>query len=208
MQCWGEQDTGFRWREIEPRLRSMGLPDFNLSIWLKLAGIYEILRFSRVWVIQEFLVAKRPEFWCGKHIISQECLLNVASISIVFGRPRSPPTQTIHEAKRFGCFNAIYLRRTRLEMSSSPMALQDLLTSNHDVTNPKDRIFALVSLSTDFAVTFINYELSLDEVIFSFAKKALLSKGPSPFDLLVRVEPSESGCYHRGSPSSIKLHLA
>jgi hypothetical protein len=83
----GEQDTDFERSEMEARLPLMGLPDLNLSIWLTLAGIYERPWSSMVWVIQEFLMAKRPELWCGKHIISHECLLNAASISMAFGGP-------------------------------------------------------------------------------------------------------------------------
>lgn len=144
--------------------------------------------FSRLWVIQEVLLAKRVFVWCGQDEVSWQDLESAVSFMVhesdasgsEKGSARaelpghcgcafavSPSVQfgpVFHLHKRLSIFE-------RLRRNVMRMPLMELLERLRDwyVTDPRDRVFALLGLSSDASTLAIRPDYSMTKrELFTF----------------------------------------
>jgi hypothetical protein len=132
--------------------------------------------FSRVWIIQEILMAKTCLVQCGSQVVSREVLLGVTGIvdkfhylkNVVSSHIVMEPGDTVAPV-----YTPRSLWYTKMEIDRNlPRYIVNLLerTKAFKATDPRDKIFALVSLSTDLGTGFIDYNKSLADVQIEIAK--------------------------------------
>ncbi|KAL7625878.1 hypothetical protein AAE478_005102 [Parahypoxylon ruwenzoriense] len=157
--------------------KSQGVPDpLQNQIW---AGLFDILRhpwFTRIWVVQELLVAQRSIMWRGALDLETNIILWV---TMQIARHRnlyanfnnfvvSPPHSTL--LARNVATGYFEYKKT------GPLSIYDTLSrySGMEATDPQDRYFALAGISANLHPSFINYKKSYDEIACLVGKMALL----------------------------------
>lgn len=155
--------------------------EFNLPApedpaWGALCQILYRPYFSRVWIIQEILMARTCLIQCGSLIVSREMLLGVTGIVDKFHYLKNVISS--HLVMEPGATIAsVYTPRSlwfmKLELDRDlPRYIINLLakTKTFKATDPRDKIFALVSLSTDLDTDFIDYNKSAADIQIEIAK--------------------------------------
>jgi hypothetical protein len=128
---------------LREQLPQLGLPDFLEPHWAALNSLLSRSWFSRVWVIQEVAVSKNCIVRCGNCEISWAVMANAA--------------RTIHEAQLMVVLNEGYKHVCRLQAfreciaAGKELPLVTLLLSNQAClsTDPRDKIFAMLGISSD-----------------------------------------------------------
>jgi hypothetical protein len=158
------------------------------------SGVADLLTrtwWSRVWVLQEFLMAKTATFICGHKRVHEANL--VLAVDAFFGYsiylsgrdPTRDPHATIYEktfleprpGKRAG-----YLLNIRRAFRNEGTPLMDLMGSLYankkdpvDATDPRDRVFALLGIAEDDMGLQPNYDLTCAEVYIEVTSAMLQS---------------------------------
>lgn len=149
--------------------------------------------FQRIWIQQEFLAAREVTFVCGKYSCIWEALFiassTIKSLQRVTWAKVVGQVLTLEEAESalFGLHTAGYgtdIFRMRCDFQSNRdiYSLWDLLLAAKadeiQSTDPRDTIYALLSLARDSRTLGINvdYELTA-QMCFIVASKALLLQG-------------------------------
>ena len=153
----------------------LGIP-VDTSYWRALVDILQRPWFSRVWIIQELCSARSFEFWIGEWIIEPEFVLGVQ------GR--------LH---RYVSVKAMWLPHQGTGSPSTSQALALLKTDvdngysvplfslffhirGFKVTDPRDRIFAILPLTAEADLEIIDYSLQLPAVILQLVRKYFVNK--------------------------------
>jgi hypothetical protein len=173
--------------------RPLGNPD-----WAVLFAILSHPWFSRIWVVQELLVAQRSIMWRGALDLNTDIILWVVmqiarhrdlyeSFDIFMGSPPSSALMARNIATG-------YLEYKR----AGPLSIYDTLSryNGMEATDPRDRYFALAGISR-LDAGFVNYEKSYRNVACLVGKMALLGfpeylVGPGGVEVLVFTEKPEA----------------
>ncbi|KAM5354050.1 hypothetical protein ACJ41O_000700 [Fusarium nematophilum] len=169
--------------ESDPgRLPSLqGLEEFLRDISVQLApssgGVVTALSrlfarpyWSRIWVVQEIVHGRRVRFLCGGMAVSEEQLHHSLRLLRNFGqhqnlklvRHRDPD----HSAAALTTLNPINILKVRRAAGPFPLVYLIRILRHFRATDPRDRIFALLSFATDAAASGLvpDYRKSCAEV--------------------------------------------
>ncbi len=167
------------------RDQSNGLPkDMFDPKWKSLANLLTKPWFSRIWVVQEFLMAKSKIFVSGRLEMQPDVIMKAAaqSTSQLPRRSRISANSTSdrlsHPKSVFNGSNLARLSKLYHEHGSVP--LLELLYSTRflQATDRRDKIFALLALANDITTSFIDYAASAEEVLFTVATQLLSNSDP------------------------------
>lgn len=136
---------------------SLGLPGRTDKVWGDIAVLMSNPWFSRVWVVQEALMAKTLTFLCGTTTLPARLWLPFADrmmeTSVFFDRL---PSHTLTP----WCLNASYLGHliSRHDRGDT-LKIFDILddTRAFEASDARDKVFAMVGLAVDIDNTFIDY---------------------------------------------------
>jgi hypothetical protein len=134
--------------------------------WRALWSLLDREWFARVWVVQEFVVAKGCTMLCGSLYFNAAILLHVALAVRDAQTPEKP--LTIHVTSSLVMFKGQYLRDLPL-----PLIGMMILTRALQASDPRDKIFALVGIASDMSCDFIDYRKSFAEVNTEIIKQGL-----------------------------------
>ncbi|ETN44196.1 uncharacterized protein HMPREF1541_10747 [Cyphellophora europaea CBS 101466] len=187
-----------------------GIPYVGHPAWESVAPIYEKSWWSRVWIIQELLHAQHFMFLCGETVIEDYILHFAANLA------RVPfLSQAMHEARgsglgRFAASSLALWREEWIKGLRSNMLACLIRTVAAKSTDPRDKIFALVSLCNDIQPDFINYDYGLKEVLIGLAGVQLRKRAPNMDGLSIpqsfgRIEgvPSWVPCWAGATPTGV-----
>jgi hypothetical protein len=132
------------------------------SSWVALSGIFSASYWSRVWIIQEFLLARDVVVHCGKNRINwtyldailhqfQEQLYNPESPESRYSIPPFP-AERVNAGRRSGAQSECLMRLLQLFAISKS-------------TDPRDKVYALIGISFDARDNIVvDYTKNLEEV--------------------------------------------
>lgn len=130
--------------------------------------------WNRVWVIQEFLLGRDVELYCGNSEISWLCFKSLLEDQIMespAGHFDASLKQNKEDISQWAAWPLI-LGRSPMQNKLTPQPLYKLLTShcNAECKDPRDRVFALLSLVATnerrhLLRLFPDYTMSEDDVI-------------------------------------------
>ncbi|KAM0227441.1 hypothetical protein ACHAP5_012177 [Fusarium lateritium] len=157
----------------------------NDNVVVALSELFTRAYWSRVWVVQELVHGKCVQFVCGNIAVSEELLHHSLRLLRNFGHyERIKLAQNPQSADSKLASNALNVRNPinilKIRRARGPFPLIYLIrTLRHfQATDPRDRIFALLSFATDATALGLrpDYRKSCQEV-YLVATKALVSKG-------------------------------
>jgi hypothetical protein len=135
-----------RWALDSTEQRSVVKKLSDRTKWRAVERLLLLPWWRRVWTLQEYIIAREFDFYCGKENMSREDF-KVASYSIYLCRHIDETLLTLQ------AWQPMWNRR-RLYMwyrNKSEMQLLSLVAygSDSQATNPRDRIYALLGLAKD-----------------------------------------------------------
>lgn len=156
---------------------ALGLPPFSAPSWAALWSLLQREWFSRVWVAQEYFMARSCSILCGPLHISSEVLFSVAltirnhpnlliqlTLYVNFSNKAIP----INGAGLLALVKAKYLQGTQYDLMSLMRVTKSMRASD-----PRDKVFALVGIASDVPTNLIDYEKSIVEMNIEIARKYL-----------------------------------
>ncbi|KAK5453049.1 hypothetical protein LTS15_007198, partial [Exophiala xenobiotica] len=158
-------------------LRALGLPTSDDIIWEHVNNFLKKPWFSRVWVVQEYLSSTNFVFLCGDIEVEPQVIFQpiFAMTSKKYFIATSPGwgkrASTFLQVRNLWC-----LKMQRY--SDEHLSLIDYLQACmfYEASDPRDKIFALAALSSDFNPVVTNYALPLEQVLINAAKELLTSE--------------------------------
>lgn len=158
--------------------KQVGVPYIGHQAWEDVVTIFQKGWFGRVWVIQELLYAESFMFLCGDTLIEDDIWHFAASLN---GSPFL--TQAVGEARGTGggFLLATSLAAWREEWNKglrNNMLSCLLKTLTAQATDPRDKLFAMVSLCNDIGTEFIDYKQDHRKVLLAFAIQQFKAKMP------------------------------
>ena len=134
-----------------------GMPRRNDKVWSDIALLMSNSWFSRVWVVQEALMAKTMTFLCGTTTLPAKILFPVADhmmeLDVFHERlPAHLLASWFMNASYLGGLDSRHRRGDTLKIFD---ILSD--TQNFEASDTRDKVFAVVGLATDIDDTFIDY---------------------------------------------------
>jgi hypothetical protein len=151
--------------------------------------------FTRIWVVQEFVVSKKLEYLCGNHSFPAEKLWMATQHLVKEGYIgfMSEGNFGIEETKRVS--KMFDIREQRMNSASSPdasLSISQLLADfrNREATVPHDMIYGLLGLfkipSPDNHLPSPDYDKSFRDVCVEWAAHSLLNE--NNLDILYSCE--------------------
>ncbi|KAG7009435.1 hypothetical protein G7Y79_00002g005500 [Physcia stellaris] len=180
-------------------LKAMGLPDVFHTDWKAVAEIITCPWFTRVWVIQEMVVARRRTFMCGSLRLSSVVVETVADgiiefQSLYFSVSNARPDRV---SAGFSSFKASVISFIAKQYAEhGPLKFEDLLhlTNDFDATDLRDKIFALLGMTDEISDILIDYNCCPKDVLIEVAKM-FLTQGP-----LMMRPPLHLLCFAENEP--------
>lgn len=174
------------------RLQTLGLPDETSLEWDNLQRILEKPWFSRVWIIQEFMLAKAFVFVIGTRAINPDVIL--FSAGALFSTPffrgyvmaaRSPQPHIGNAAKLMSW------KYSREEGEEWDLLRCLSFSSNFGASDGRDKVFAPAALSSTGVSELIDYTQDVGPILIR-AAMTILKTIKNPLDIL-----SYSQCLER-----------
>ncbi|KAJ9142873.1 Heterokaryon incompatibility protein 6, OR allele [Coniochaeta hoffmannii] len=172
-------------------LEDFGLPPENSPLWASWRRLFASPYFTRIWILQEIVLAKNLEFWFGhggtskvlELIVAHHLLgeysgaMNMRYMASV-KQLSDEHTETALKAARVGSQSAARMFGERLVAqggsgSTRRRLIEKLpMVTNFQATDPRDKIYALLGLTRDGAsfAPHVSYADSTDRVFLNFAK--------------------------------------
>ena len=173
----------------------MGLPLPYDSGWGSLAEIITREWFSRVWVVQEMTVARQHSFLYGRHIIDPDDIKTIALNVPILNMIRDILALDNLGSSEW-CIPTFHVsiisNIAATYGEKGPFAFHEsllYLASPLNATDPRDKIFALIGITSDGPSELIDYKRSLRELLIDVCTR-FLKAGPwsgPPLDILSYV---------------------
>lgn len=151
--------------------RSLLQTDRYRAQWTALRNLLSRKWWSRIWTVQEFVLAPNVSFWCGMDSV---CRVAVCLAILMADRC---PSVGIKETLAFTHANhrrrALMLyKRSRAPGSKVNLSLAALTAyfACMDATDDRDRLYGLQALAMDSDVLPVSYAISLQEVYMRFTR--------------------------------------
>lgn len=175
------RDRGEIGRDIRVIIRD---PE-NYPLWEALSRFFLRPYWKRIWVVQELAMAKKAIITCGEDSIGWTELLSVQKLLQIFTKDLEElvlKEPSFRSASRWTALGPSSMRNGLEDFSSSPPPLLDIIRKhyNKDATEPKDKIYALVGLTSirnQPKIFPIDYKKSTREVYTQVVKYALSETG-------------------------------
>ncbi|CZR57833.1 uncharacterized protein PAC_07722 [Phialocephala subalpina] len=179
---------------------SKGVPrPLGNSDWAALFAILSHPWFSRIWVVQELLVAQRSIMWRGDLDLNTDIILWMAKLIACYRNLYESFDIFRGSPQLSSAFMACNIATGYLEYKTAgPLSIYDTLSRYNGMaaTDPRDRYFALAGISR-LDAGFVNYEESYHNVACLVGKMALLGSsgyqiGPGGVEMLVFTKKPEA----------------
>ncbi|TAQ89308.1 hypothetical protein B7494_g2370 [Chlorociboria aeruginascens] len=130
-------------------LSSTHLPETNDSIWHALGHIYSRAWFTRLWVLQEVVLAKQIVVAYGKRRVEWNALTTLATglrRANLVGLIGGTPSVSSNIKRAFLSIGLFSVAKNMVEANSASLLGFVRLARDKDVTQPVDRIYGLLGL--------------------------------------------------------------
>ena len=143
-------------------------PSSNDPAWKSVADILTRPWFERIWVIQERMVAQACEYMCGPHTISSDALKSLTrdhqfvwqlQQRLLANKPPGVDGNMVYRGLQSPVMSRIHAEQGYTLMEWI------IWTSAHKATDPRDKIFALIGLTTSVPLDLIDYRKELRQVL-------------------------------------------
>lgn len=178
-------------------------PD-GMELWSPVWSLYSRRWFSRVWVLQEVFASSNCTFNWGPVKLPSEVVLGAAMTAmkyrnLVFSWAHFERERQQIQAPVIHATKMAYLWQVLKQHGS--LNLQTILeiTKAFQATDERDKVFALVGLSSNADPEFISYGKGLDTIFLQIARNALASPGSGEHDYLSHI--SKQSAEKAGVPS-------
>ncbi|KIV93523.1 hypothetical protein PV10_04733 [Exophiala mesophila] len=173
---------------------------YDLNKLVSLEPILQNEYWSGVWVLQDIILAKQVQIWCGPKHVEWNVLEDALSISALHQWHQHRISENFPfgttsgaSAHQVVAFNHLVYKLTsdQDKLKSKSLPLEALLWSYAGQTtkDPKDRIFALLGLAEDGTSIKIDYTAEMLDVCVNTAIH-IIRKGKS-LDTILRQVPSQ-----------------
>ena len=174
-------DRIFREQEYEDVVGAIS-ESFEQEDWKMCIRFFRNPWFTRVWVFQEFVVAREVFFLHGNWMVHWATLLHITKSLGGFGNPVGWDMEASRSGEQLGIMGSIRLSNGSDEHDKydfTPWGTLAFLVDRCRLlnsTNPRDRLFALHGLSSDGHArkSEIDYSLSVEQVYTNFARHEVL----------------------------------
>jgi hypothetical protein len=152
---------------------------FNASDWEAVRTLAERPWWSRVWIVQEFVLGQDVVLQCGDAQLSWRYLLAV----LLLTQPKMVPKLGFSNVTYFVFRSMRYLylkRRAKQDITQlhDRVALVSSLwdTASRHTTDPRDRVYGIIGLVDEVKHSSlrVDYTLSIDEVYTDVARQSML----------------------------------
>ena len=163
---WSEECNGTDPIDLE----ASALPDVFDPSWDALVNILTRQWFTRMWPIQELIVAHEAAFLCGQNKIPSSLILSVGALFV-----KNTSLRWVVGVRATAISASSYYHLIRLYARYGPLNLLHLLwfTRRFETAESRDKIFALVGLTEDVENEFIDYERNLRDILVDLAERIL-----------------------------------
>jgi hypothetical protein len=156
---------------------SKGFPRLSRSPeWAAVFNILSYPWFSRIWVVQELLLAQRSIMWRGGLSLRTVELLWMA-LQIVRHKDLYESFNNFRDSPQYSALQAGAIAAGYFEYQKrGPGPIFDILSryNGMEATDPRDRYFALFAISAGLDPKFVDYEKSFNDVACLVGKMTLL----------------------------------
>ena len=185
--------------KIAPERHTMlkyGLPALNSPIWDGLGQLFARPWFSRLWVLQEAVLAQEIDFVCGGRVMDFAYLMNLGEVLKSTGLFSlfKTDSQTYHGQGIPSLSIISDMKRKLARSKNKSISLLTLLiaTSERESKEPRDRLYALLGLAPTEVQTkvSIQYDVPPAKVFLNYAKWEVQRSG-GPIILLMACVKNE-----------------
>lgn len=157
----------------EAEALTLAIPGQTDKVWADIVFLLSMPWFSRVWVVQEALMAKTLTFLCGTTTLPAEILLQVAK-ELIFIDTYKHSIIAHSVSPWFSNASCLGQMRSRRE-GGDTLKILDILhqTETFQASDARDKVFAIVGLAADIDDTFIDYQISTGSMLVRLAKHLL-----------------------------------
>ncbi len=155
-------------------------PDFTLDPdeWKAVKHLMRRKWWTRVWVVQEALLAKKPEFHCGRKVASVESFTRLTNAETKYRwkyMSRLLPMQSTLAGPFIRILKEWDEFKDRIANGGIPLFQMLMVTDESQSTEPVDKIFALLSmcLGLDRQTIKIDYTISARQLLILVCKYRL-----------------------------------
>jgi Heterokaryon incompatibility protein (HET) len=172
--------------DLEPNLQALLDQEDG---WIALVKLLKRLWFSRVWVIQELVPARSTRTMIGDFELDVLVVLNVSALIGIF-HPLLVclfriPGGSSNNNRLITPVSALRTFVAQRYHDAGPLDLTELLyiAQYAKATEPKDHIFAVLGLTSEIPLDFIDYDRDQQEILMDLATR-LLGHSPNPIQVL------------------------
>ncbi|KAI1290671.1 heterokaryon incompatibility protein-domain-containing protein [Xylaria venustula] len=186
-------------------LEDFGLPPAESPLWNTWRKFLKSDYFSRVWILQEFVLAPSVQFWLGQGGIEAQSIIEVLTAIEVYSREPNqnytipPDAQIPDDAVKTKIIRIptpfaqkMIFRRMHVRNGEPKAPLVDILrlASNFEATDPRDKIYGVLGLASDGDVYTEHISYAAGETyVTTFLRFArLIVENGDGFPLLLQVE--------------------
>jgi hypothetical protein len=185
-----------------------GLPPVQDPVWWSIQNLFEREWFSRVWVIQEVVLATELKLICGNYEIDWEDLIKAVELSLDDQGGPLPRGCVLRQiTASFNPVHTLGLTKRAFENKSLSkhfklLSLLDIFTHSKS-TKPCDKLFALLGIASDANATAFDPDYSSTiEVILRRFSQEFIRRGHAA-ELLYRAGSSKSVSFTSWIPNWI-----
>lgn len=154
----------------------------QVSVRVKVKTDEDCHRFSRVWVVQEFVLASKIQFAHGREMLDLDTISRTAqalarchdefllsgSVSLEKG---TPLREVLFQAAKLWDLLSLRQDYSHVEKPSLLRCFLDL-SRNRSCSDDRDRIYAMLGIAGSHTVT-PDYDMSLEDILLDFATRSL-----------------------------------
>lgn len=141
--------------------------------------------WTRVWTLQEAVLATRMTYYCGSLTLSDENMLDLVRSyeahfqikacchSLALGHPGFDYTDDMYQATR----NVSQLYSARTKEPSTGLLELSTTFRNRNATDPRDKVFGLLGICHDISEDIINYKHSVATVYEAATREIIKTSG-------------------------------
>ncbi|EPE27264.1 hypothetical protein GLAREA_03179 [Glarea lozoyensis ATCC 20868] len=152
-----EIQTALYWSRFQIILENLaffGQKDPSLKIaWKGLASLTSRSYWTRIWIVQEYLLAQKVDFYCGRITIDGTIIDTIIShlAALKDEKLTDLPSWLTEPLQRIRASPATRICTSRLQQKSKRPTLLELLVACKDSksSEPRDRLYALLGLASD-----------------------------------------------------------
>jgi len=148
--------------------------DKNVARWASLASILDRPWFGRVWVIQEVAMATQAQIVWGSHTCNWGALLKLVEWTTSNGLGHWLTGKAHSTIACWSTLKGLDMHETdHRGISDAPILILVWMFRHTDSTDPRDKVFALLGLTSNDNGIEPDYSLSCEDVYIKLAERSL-----------------------------------